>query len=78
MIKVRILLTCIDFPACEVFFEPEGAQTTLAEGEVFTVEISGPQDGTPEISYVPDGIVVTGWVGSDTRVWKRSGEELKV
>lgn len=58
MVTVRILLTCIDSPACNVLFEHESAETTLAEGEVFRVEISGPQPGTPEISYVPDGIVM--------------------
>ena len=75
--KFRFLLTCIKAPKCKVFFEPEGAEVELAAGDLFTVEITGPELDGLEISFVPDGIIV-GAYGAETRAWNRAGEELKI
>jgi hypothetical protein len=61
-----------------VFFEPEGAEKVLPAGDAFTVELSGPSPAAPEISFVPDGIVVSAWTGADTRAWNKAGEDLDV
>jgi hypothetical protein len=73
----RFLLTCIGAPKCNVFFEPEGAEVELASGDLFTVEIAGPQLDGLEISFVPDGIIV-GAHGARTRAWNRAGNELQL
>jgi hypothetical protein len=76
---VRFIMTCIDVPSCKVFFEPEGAETTLAAGDVFTVEMTGGEPpAIPEISVVPEGIIIAAWTGADTRVTNRRGEDLHV
>ena len=71
-----IRLGCINAPSCSVFFEPEGAEHILREGDVFTVEISGALPGHVEISFVPDGIIVGAWNRATTRVHNLKGEEL--
>jgi hypothetical protein len=77
-ITIELILTCIDSQSCKVFFEPEGAVIELKAGEVFKVEIEGPGPAVPEISYVPDGIMVSAWAGADTRAWTQAGERLKI
>jgi len=77
-ITVELILTCIDAPSCKVFFEPEGAVVELKAGDVFKVVMDGPGPAVPEISYVPDGIMVSAWTGADTRAWNQAGEELKI
>lgn len=77
-VTVQIRLTCIDAPQCKVFFEPEGAEVVLSAGDWFNVEISGPPPAITEVSFVPDGIIVTAWRGADTRVRNRAGKDLDV
>ncbi len=77
-VTIRFLVTCIDAPSCKVFFEPEGAETVLVAGDVFTVEMTGDAPALPEISFVPDGIMVAGWTGADTRATNRAGEDLPI
>jgi hypothetical protein len=77
-ITIRLVVTCIDAPSCKVFFEPEGAERVLPAGDVFNIELSGPSPGVPEVSFVPDGIMVSAWTGADTRAWNRAGEDLHV
>jgi hypothetical protein len=64
--SVRLVLTCIDTPSCEVRFEPEGAVATLFEGKPIEVEVRGPGTGIIEVSYLPDGINIVAWSGADT------------
>jgi hypothetical protein len=76
--RVSLLLTCLDTEECVVSFEPEGAVVTLKKGHPLRVEMSGPDGGLPELSYLPDGIVVGGWQGAQTRAWDEQGEELQL
>jgi hypothetical protein len=73
---VFLTLTCLDAPAVQVYFEPEGAEHELVRGDWLRVETSGPADGEPEISYLPDGLIVGAWAGAKTRVRNRAGDEL--
>ena len=63
-------------PAVLVSFEPEGAEHQLKAGDSFTVEMIGPKRGDPELSYLPDGLIVGAWAGARTRVWNKTGEQL--
>jgi hypothetical protein len=76
--KKRVVLTlvCIDAPAISVFFEPEGAQHQLQQGDSFKVEIVGPDPGEVEIAHSPVGLSVWPWSGAETRAWNRAGDEL--
>ena len=74
--RIVLTLTCLDAPTVSVSFEPEGAEHTLARGDWFRVEITGPDDGDPEISYIPDGLIIGAWSGAATRVWNKTGDEL--
>ena len=74
--RVVLTLTCFDVPAVLVSFEPEGAQHRLRAGDSFKVEIVGPEGGDPEVSYLPDGLMIGAWAGAETRVWNRAGDEL--
>ncbi len=74
--RVAFTVTCVDAPSVVVSFEPEGAQHQLAAGDWFKVEIVGAEGGEPEISYVPDGLIIGAWTGARTRVWNKAGEEL--
>jgi len=78
MAEKRILLTvtCIEAPSVLVSFEPEGAEHLLVAGDWFKVEIVGSKDGEPEITYLPDGLIIGAWSGATTRVWNKAGEEL--
>jgi hypothetical protein len=70
------MLTCLDADEVVVSFEPEGMQHTLVRGDYFRVEMVGPDDGDPEISHSPDGLVVGRWTTADLRVWDKAGREL--
>jgi hypothetical protein len=74
--RVLFTVTCIDAPSVVVSFEPEGAQHLLVAGDWFKVEIVGSEDGEPEISYIPEGLIVGAWPGAATRVWNKAGDEL--
>jgi len=74
--RVVLTLTCIDAAAVLVSFEPEGAQHRLSAGDSFKVEIVGPGDGEPEVSYHPAGLIIGAWAGAVTRVWNKAGDEL--
>ena len=76
--QVALTLTCLDAPSIQVSFEPEGAVHELRQGDQIRVEISGPDDGDVEISYLPVGIAVGAWAGATTRAWNRAGEELRL
>jgi hypothetical protein len=71
------MLTCIDEHAIVVSFEPEGSQHRLEAGDYFKVEIVGSGDGEPEVSYVPDGLIIGAWAGARTRVCNKAGAELR-
>ena len=71
--RVVLTLTCIDARSVSVSFEPEGAVHLLAAGDCFTVEIVGSAAGDPEVSYLPDGLIVGAWPGATTRVWNNKG-----
>jgi len=75
---VRLLLTCLEADECSVFFEPEGADITLQRGRKLFVEITGPGQATPEVSYIPSGILVGAWQGARTSVWDETGKEVRV
>jgi hypothetical protein len=75
--RIVLTLTCLDAPAVTVWFEPEGAEHTLARGDWFHVEITGRDHGDPEISHVPDGLIIGAWSGAATRVWNKAGDELQ-
>jgi len=75
---IALTLTCIDAESVVVSFEPEGAHHQLKRGDWFRVEISGPDEGDAEISYVPGGLIVGAWAGAATRAWNRAGEELRL
>ena len=70
---IALTLTCLDAPSVAVSFEPEGAHHELNRGDSLRVEISGPDDGDVEISYLPGGLVVGAWAGADTRAWDADG-----
>jgi hypothetical protein len=74
--RVVFTLTCIDVPAISVSFEPEGANHVLRAGDWFRVEMVGPEDGEPEISYLPESLIVGAWSGARTRVWDKAGDQL--
>ena len=78
MAELRVLftVTCIDAPSVLVSFEPEGAQHRVAAGDWLKVEMTGGEGGQPEISYLPDGLIVGAWPGAATRVWNKAGGEL--
>jgi hypothetical protein len=73
---VTFVLTCIDAPSVLVSFEPEGAQHLLERDDALTVEMVGDTPGEPEISYLPDGLIVGAWAGAVTRIWHKDGTEL--
>jgi hypothetical protein len=73
---VSLLLTCLNAAQCTVAFEPEGAVHILREGEVFTVELSGPTPGQVEVSFTPGGIVIGAWQGASTRLRNANGDEI--
>ncbi len=74
--RVVLMLTCIDARAIVVSFEPEGAQHTLEADDSFKVEIVGSGDAEPEVSYVPEGLMIGARAGARTRVWNKAGAEL--
>ena len=74
--SVVLTLTCINTPAIQVSFEPDGAQHELKQGDSFGVEISATELGDAEISYLPDGLIVGAWSSAKTRAWNRAGNEL--
>ena len=73
---MTFVLTCIDAASVVVSFEPEGAQHVLRSGDLFRVEMAAPSMGEPEISFLPDGLIVGAWSDAETRVWNRAGERL--
>ena len=75
---VRLILTCLDADECTVSFEPEGAVVTLERGHKLVVEITGPGEALPEVSYIPDGIVVGAWQGARTAVWDETGAIVEI
>lgn len=77
-VTIKLILTCIQGPRCNVYFEPEGAEMVLEAGDVFTVEMEGAGPGVPEISYLPSGISICAWDRAETRAWNRAGERLKI
>lgn len=77
--SVTFLVTCLHAAdQCEVAFEPEGAVVTISPGDVLTVEMRGPGNGLPEVSYHPRGISVCAWSGADTFAWDKSGKQLQL
>jgi hypothetical protein len=70
------MLTCVDADQVVVSFEPEGMQHTLVRDDCCRVEMFGPDDGDPEISYSPDGLIIGLWSTADLRVWNKAGREL--
>ena len=79
MNRMRFTVECDQTASCSVFFEPEGAEVVLKDGNRLTVEISGGEGSAePEITYTPRGLVIWAWAGADTAVWDRSGRKLNV
>jgi len=75
--NVSLVLQCMRTQECQIYFEPEGSDHTLKEGDLFDVMISGPGSGKVEIAFLPKGLIVGGWSGSSTRVRNRAGEDLR-
>ena len=74
--RVVLVLTCIEADDIAVYFEPEGSEHRLKLGDVFRVEISGPDTGEVEVAHSPKGLSVWAWSGAVTRAWDRAGDEL--
>lgn len=76
---VRLKLHASAGQPCRVYFEPEGAETVLADDDWLEIEIvGGDETGLTEITYLPEGIMV--WVPSraHTRVWDSAGARIPV
>ncbi len=79
MNRVRFTVECDQTGSCSVFFEAEGAEVVLKDGNCLTVEISGGHGpAEPELTYTPRGLVIWASSGADTAVWDRSGRKLNV
>jgi hypothetical protein len=76
--RLKFIVTCLDAPGCNVYFEPEGAVIPLSVGSALHVELTGEDDDSLEISYRTGGIVIGAyWNSSGTRVWDREGRQLE-
>lgn len=76
--RAVFVITCTNASQCRVAFEPDGAVHYLRADDMFEVEIVGSEAGRPEITYVPEGLLIGAWAGAETRVWNKEGAELPV